>query len=161
MRAIILAVLIGLALSSVHPLFGQQSKEDPFAYCKSVKNWAAPLELEHPPKAICDGIGYPWGGPPKECAGVTWRCQDGEVYGCEIGASGRGCMRFSRSTKPTQALREYCTKNPNQGVPNAANDTAHSWECKGKIPVLDARYGPAQLDKYGYYVGSWKKVSPR
>ena len=41
-----------------------------------------------------------------------------------------------------------------------ANDTAHPWECKGKVPVLDARYGPAQLDKYGYYVGAWKKVSP-
>jgi hypothetical protein len=152
--------LICLAVSPIHPLFAQQSNRDPFSYCRSVKNWAAPLEIEHPPKAICDSIGYPWGGPPKECAGVTWRCQDGEVYGCEIGASGRGCMRWNTSKAPTQSLRQYCAQTPNASVPNAVNDTPYSWSCRGKTPVLDQSVPPPKLDKSGYYADAWKRVLP-
>jgi hypothetical protein len=44
-------------------------------------------------------------------------------------------------------------------VSNAMNDTPYWWNCNGREPVLDTSNLP-QLDKDGYYVGVWKKVSP-
>jgi hypothetical protein len=87
---------------------------------------------------------------------------DGEVYGCETGATGRGCRKVTTTNTPDSSVKEYCAKNPNSSlVPMVANNTASYWRCKGKTPAIDRSTRPDQVDKHGYIEGAWKKMLPQ
>ena len=91
---------------------------------------------------------------------VVWRCMNGHVYGCYLGASGRACQRWSKAKpSPTPSIRKFCATVPDSDVPNAANDTSWSWVCVGKTPVLDKSVAAPILDERGYMVESWKRIS--
>lgn len=87
---------------------------------------------------------------------TAWRCVNSSVYTCELGASGRACMKMSNSRAPTQSVRDYCRRYPNTDVPNAANGTPFTWSCRGTNPVIT---GGAPVDERGYFKESWHKVS--
>jgi hypothetical protein len=134
---------------------------NPFAYCKAAVNKDTEGE-----GGIIDSQ-YAGGNPPdvvvnKMGGACTWRCMDGAVYGCFLGASGRACMKpeSSNSQRQILAMRQFCQQNPNSNVPNAVNNTASQWKCNGTIPVIDNAYPTAPVDKRGYYKDAWVKVSP-
>jgi hypothetical protein len=149
MRAAVVTALIGIVLAA--PAYAQDAAKDPFAYCRAKQNTASE---EGAPNVIGQAV------EPKEPEAVWWKCKNGEVYGCFGGAGGRPCLRWNPSKTPTQSIRQSCARFPNTDVSNSMNDTPYWWKCNGKEPVLNTSNLP-QLDKDGYYVGVWKKVSPR
>src|SRR5215470_15222708 len=115
-----LGALIGLAYVSPSHLSAQQSSGDPFAYCRSVKN-SKPKEDMNPPRAITQAMHE---------ENIMWRCQNGDVYGCVTGASGRGCQRGFSDNDPGPGIRDYCRENPNQEVPMMYHVPGPYWTCK-------------------------------
>jgi hypothetical protein len=164
-RTIILTALIGIASSSLSQVCAEQSRTSPrgpytdvFAFCSAVRST--------PPSDETKDRRYAGQDPPKavvyqmETKGVIWRCQDGEVYGCETGASGRNCRHVTAINTPDDAVREFCAGNPDADfVPNVANYTASSWQCKGRVPVIAGNSPPDEVDKYGYISGAWLKIT--
>jgi hypothetical protein len=176
-RPLISATLIGLAVVSIGSVAAQEQstierttpdrraapppRTDPFAYCRSVKNSEPDFNETNTPRVICERIGFQYGGEFKNvCMGIVWRCQDGNVYGCITGASGRACQHWDTSKKPTQNIRQYCARNPNSGIPNSNNDTPYNWHCNGTLPTMDSRYQAGPFDKQGYFADAWKRISP-
>lgn len=140
---------------------------NPFDYCKAVVDKDSEGE-----GGIIDNR-YVGTNPPDVVVNVmmkkfnvagpyTWRCMDGEVYGCYLGASGRACMKpeSSESKRQMSAMSQFCQQNPNSNVPNAVNNTASQWRCNGTIPVIDNAYPTAPVDKRGYYKDAWYTISP-
>jgi hypothetical protein len=120
-----------------------QTRADIAATCRTMKNTETSGE----------GNDYP--GMPN----TSWRCMNGGIYVCEMGASGRGCMKAGHSTAPTGGVIKWCRENPNSDfVPGAyLSGAAISWKCRGTQPVVVETEG---VDEQGYVKRFWRKVGP-
>ena len=133
---------------------------DPFQYCAAVRN------ADSGEGGIRDsrylGLATPRSiTKAMKDEKVWWRCMDSKVYACALGASGRGCQKWTTRKTATPSVRQYCQAHPNSGiVPNSDNDTIFSWRCKAVTPVLDQKSPPPRLDKRGYMRDSWQQVLP-
>lgn len=141
MRPFIFAALIA-ALAFVPTAFAQ-SASDIAATCRTLKNTESSGE----------------GGDHPGMRNTAWRCMNGSVYVCEMGASGRGCMKAGHSTAPTGGVIKWCRENPNSDfVPGAyLSGAAISWKCRGTQPVVVETEG---VDERGYVKRFWRKVGP-
>jgi hypothetical protein len=88
----------------------------------------------------------------------TWRCMDGKVLVCNLGASGAAC----ESTMPYDADRrkvfvEFCHQNPNSDyiAASISRGLAGEWRCRGVVPVESRRI---PVDKRGYFQSSWRPL---
>src|SRR3954452_14967676 len=119
----------------------QSTRGEIKAYCQRVRNSEASGE---------DRL-YPAQFP------TEWRCVSGAVFICEIGASGRGCLKAEHSTAPTPGVRQWCRENPNADfVPGAyLSSAAISWRCAGTKPAIVETEG---VDEQGYVRRFWRKV---
>jgi hypothetical protein len=87
---------------------------------------------------------------------VFWRCMNSAVYGCNVGASGRGCRVATNSEQQLNAIREYCKQYPNNAyVANAVNYSDSDWGCGAGIPYVVNTY---PLDQAGYLQEAWIRV---
>jgi hypothetical protein len=129
---LVLVLLAGVAFWT-HQAFAQRTAEEIQAYCQRAKNTEASGK---------DNL-YPAQFP------TMWRCMNGSVYICEIGASGRGCMKAGHSLAPTEGVRTWCRQNPNSDfVPGAyLSSAAITWRCQGTRPVVVETEG---VDERGY-----------
>lgn len=86
-----------------------------------------------------------------------WRCMDGAVFACELGASGRACQKMNASKLPTAAISAFCLESPNTGfVPmSVIGNSPASWKCVGTVPQIS---DSVALDKRGFMKGSWAMV---
>jgi S1-C subfamily serine protease len=157
---VILIALAGFMYVSPSHLSAQQNSQltadryaEVFAFCEAVKNTPEfsndPRYVgENPPRVVISAM---------KAEDVVWRCQDGEVYGCETGASGRNCRQVTSIKTPDKDVKEFCAKNPNSSfVPMAVNYTASSWRCRGRVPIREETY---PVDEHGYMSGAWEKIS--
>jgi hypothetical protein len=118
-----------------------QTASDIAATCRAMKNTESSGE----------GNDYP--GMPN----TVWRCMNGSVYICEMGATGEGCIKTGHSTAPHKGIIAWCRQNPNSDfVPSAymAGSPA-SWRCQGTRPVIIETEG---VDEGGYLKQFWQKV---
>lgn len=143
---------------------------DPFAYCKAVGDRdLACVECgdDSPvgdtryvgpsvPRVITSTLRRKLDMPSDEFPAV-WRCMNGNIWGCYLGASGRACTRPDTSVDQ-RAIAQFCVQNPNSNVPNAVNNTPWQWTCNGSTAVIDRRYPAVQLDKRGYMATGWYLV---
>ena len=115
---------------------------DPFAYCEAVVNKdGGPEGFEdirytgpNPPPAVINAMNKAF--PNYSGITVTWRCMDANVYGCFVGASGRGCRIAATDERQLAAIKQFCEQNPNNDfVPNAVNYSDSDWRCDGTTPV--------------------------
>jgi hypothetical protein len=162
-RPLMFASLVALAYVSPSTVSAQQSQTSPperytdvFAFCKAVKNTRPSFTTDdryagqNPPRAVVRAM---------KADDVEWRCQDGEVYGCETGASGRNCRHVTTINTPDEAVKKYCHENPNSSfVPMVANSTASYWRCKDRKPVIDKSWTPDPVDDHGYVSWTWEKI---
>ena len=140
-HAIWLATLLALIWSN--DTLAQNTSSKIQAYCARVKNSEASGE---------DNL-YPAQFP------TVWRCMNGSVYVCELGASGRGCWKTGHSLAPPKGVRVWCRQNPDADfVPGAyLSGAAVTWRCSGTRPVVVETEG---VDERGYVKNFWRKVSP-
>jgi hypothetical protein len=134
--------------------------KDPFTYCKAVVTRDggeggvddSRYVGTQPPDAVIHAM--------MKKVGVTesfaWRCMNGNVYGCYLGASGRGCRIADTSERQVAAIRTFCAENPNSSiVPNSVNYSASDWTCNGNTPIVVESY---PVDHRGYMAGNWVQV---
>jgi hypothetical protein len=158
MKTLVPTIFLLLVIAPIFSMADSTTYKDPFEFCKAVKNVDNSESMDdkryvgpETPSVILKAMGGP----------AAWRCMDGNVYGCFLGASGRACLRWKNvTTSPTQSIRQFCANNPNSWVvPNSVNDTPWSWVCRGTVGVIDTSVKKESLDKRGYFVGAWKKIS--
>ncbi|MGE3960951.1 MAG: hypothetical protein AB7F65_04645 [Dehalococcoidia bacterium] len=140
---------------------------DPWAYCAAVGTVDAPDEHyagEAVPVAVAEGIRFATGASadaPLEffTTGTTWRCMDGEVYACTVGANLPCDARAETSDQPTQEMVEFCRADPQaDAIPAVVTgrETVFAWVCEDGAPVADAQvFHP---DERGYLAEIWYEL---
>lgn len=90
---------------------------------------------------------------------ATWRCEDGKVLVCALGASGDDCSPTSPyDADRRRAFQQFCQQNPGSDyIPHSLTMGLHSeWRCSSRTPV-QIRSWP--LGPHGYVRGAWKRLS--
>lgn len=147
----------------------EESFDDPFAYCRAVGTIDAPdARYKGPalPESIVRGLMKAFGAPADAPLaaferGTSWRCMDGTVYACNVGANLPCTEKPDPDPSPTDAMRSYCAENPDSDfIPMyvTGHATIYSWSCAGKEPRRGARTG--ELDPRGYIASIWHRIPP-
>jgi hypothetical protein len=161
-----MAMMFGAAAAGADAPFS-----DAVAYCQAVVNADAPDARYTGPKVpdwmtaalyTQDEIKAQKKSKVDPARAVVWRCMGGKVWGCVQGNSPI-CGKANQEMKPTAAMREFCTGNPNADVIPLVvigheNPMIYDWRCNGTKPAIarqiftvDARGFPAEL---------WKEIAP-
>jgi hypothetical protein len=142
---------------------------DPFAYCAAVGTIDAPdLRYTGPkvPEAVARGLKQALGAPanaPLEpfLHNTFWRCMDGTVYACTVGANLPCQERADTSRTPTQGMTDFCKNNPNADVIPAVvtgRATVYEWKCTNAVPEVVRQF--AQPDARGFLANIWYAIKP-
>jgi hypothetical protein len=148
---------------------GQATFTDPFAYCAAVGTIDAPdarYTGEQPPAAVVAGIRQAFDAPADTPAdfynnGVFWRCADGQVKACFVGANLPCEAKADLSETPNEGTVAFCNENPSaEVVPAAAagRATVFAWSCADGAPVKGEQV--AQADAQGFIADFWYVIEP-
>ena len=143
------------------------SYSDPFAYCAAVGTVDTPdVRYTGPrmPDAVAQGLRKASGASadaPAEMftTGAYWRCMDGKVYACTVGANLPCDSKANTDKTPTQPEIDFCQANlTSDFIPAAVtgHDTIYEWICKAGQPQAGKQV--FQVDKQGYIVEIWYAI---
>jgi hypothetical protein len=143
---------------------------DPFAYCTAVGTIDTPDSRYTGPRmpdAIAQGL--------KQASGASadaptqlftdnafWRCADGKVLACTVGANLPCTEKADTSRTPTQAEMDFCQANPAAEVIPAAvtgRATVYEWKCTNGSPEIVKQV--AEVDAQGYLAHIWYIIPPQ
>lgn len=141
---------------------------DPFRYCAAVENadrpgsgWAGPAV----PPAIVAGMereGLLQGVPePQIERGVFWRCMDGGVEVCFVGANIPCSEKADTRRTPSPKVAAYCKANPEaKDLPAyvTGRTTLYAWSCAGGQAQITATL--MEPDARGFLAAFWKRLTP-
>jgi putative hemolysin len=141
--------------------------DDPFAYCAAVGTVDAPdARYNGPatPDSVIEGLieqGVVSADAPAEylTEATVWRCMDGQVWACTIGANLPCHEKADMSEDPTEAMKEFCEANPTaDGIPAAVTGraTVYQWTCKAGEPEVVRQVFHA--DPQGYLAEFWYEL---
>lgn len=142
---------------------------DPFAYCAAVGTIDEPdARYTGPavPLSVVEGLRKAMGlseSAPLEplLRGTYWRCMEGQVYACTVGANVPCTEKADVSREPTEAMIEFCRSNPGaENIPAAVTGraTVYAWRCAGEEPVVEKQV--AEPDARGFLSNFWYQISP-
>ncbi len=158
----------GDSLATTAPAESQY--DDPFAYCAAVGTVDAPdARYSGPevPDSVVQGLieqGIVSADAPAEYLTETtvWRCMDGQVWACTIGANLPCHEKADMSEDPTKEMEDFCEANPTaDGIPAAVagRATVYQWTCKAGEPDVVRQVFHA--DPQGYLAEFWYELAPR
>jgi hypothetical protein len=144
--------------------------DDPFAYCAAVGTVDAPDERymgEAVPMVIAEGIRQATGGSlsaPIEffTRGTTWRCMEGAVMACTVGANLPCQTEADTSKAPSQAMTEFCQANQDSSFIPAAitgRATVYTWRCSTGRAVAGTQVNA--VDQRGFIANIWYRLERR
>jgi hypothetical protein len=138
---------------------------DPFAYCARLGTIDTPKGGASPvPTALIPFLRTTLGlsaEAPLTPQSYYWRCMDGAVYVCAIGAN-RPCPSKADRAIHNTGAGNYCRENPvAELVPAYAtgHDTVYEWSCSGGRAVPGKR--TITVDARGYPAEIWYRVLRR
>ncbi len=142
---------------------------DPFAYCAAVGTVDTPDERYAGPKVpdtVARGIMKATNASPNAPLDVFvensfWRCMDGQVYGCTVGANLPCQAKADTNRTPTAGEIEFCRTNPNSDFIPAAvtgRETVYEWRCTSGRPDIVRQV--LQPDRRGFISNFWYAISP-
>ena len=142
---------------------------DPFAYCAAVTTTDAPDARyigPQTPDAIVNGLRTALNAPVDVPAdvyvkGTFWRCMDGSVYACFVGANLPCYSKANTDKTPTQAEQDYCQQNPNSDFIPAVvtgHETIYDWQCQNGAAVAGRPVAPGEAR--GFMSNIWYKLTP-
>ncbi len=141
---------------------------DPFAYCAEVGTADTPgSDYVGPkvPESVLQGLQGALNAPdiPLDVLenGSFWRCMDGIVYACFVGANLPCEARANTDRTPTQGEIDYCQQNPNTDFIPAVvtgRETVYEWRCLNGAPDIVEQV--TQPDAQGFLSDIWYKISP-
>jgi len=146
-----------------------QTFSDPFAYCSAVGTIDAPdARYAGPavPGPIARGLRAAFGAPPDAPAemfvrGTSWRCMDGQVYACNVGANLPCQGRADTRRTPAPPLVEFCRDNRNADVVPmvvSGRETVYEWRCADGAPRIVRQI--ATPDARGFLSDIWYRIAP-
>ena len=159
-----IAVLLGLAVAGVSTA-AAESFDDPFAYCAAVGTIDAPdARYQGPPlpASIERGLRQAVGAPPGDAASFSqsyWRCMDGEVYACTVGANLPCTAKADANRTPGPAPTTFCAEQPDADVIPAyvtGRETVYAWRCQHGAPVIERQVATA--DARGFIAAIWHEI---
>ncbi len=142
---------------------------DPFAYCTAVGTVDEPDARYTGPKTpdvVVKGVLKASGASPDApvevfAQGTFWRCMDGKVYACTVGANLPCTSKADTGRTPTADEKDFCTANPNADVVPAVvtgRETVYEWRCKDGAPeIVRQVFTP---DARGFISDFWYALSP-
>lgn len=141
--------------------------KDPFEYCKAIQTIDTPDDrFVGNKRAIVNAMvrqGLISAKAPKANKNnFLWRCMDGQVYVCQLGANVPCNQKANRSMEPTQAMKDYCKEHPqNDFIPSdiTGRSTIYQWRCQEGSAVIVKEI--TSVDKQGYISGYWTPLKPR
>ena len=143
--------------------------DDPFAYCAAVGTIEAPDSRytgEQPPAAVIKGIRKEF-EPPADAsddfykAGTSWRCADGRVKACFVGANIPCYAKADLSETPNEGTVTFCKENADaEAVPAVATGraTVFAWSCADGAPVKGEQV--LHADAQGFIAEFWYEIAP-
>ncbi len=169
---VLLLVALGLAGCGATPVPAAtatpQTYTDPFAYCAAVGTIDAPgADYTGPavPQSVAQGLQKALNAPetPLDVLenGSYWRCMDGSVYACFVGANLPCEAKANTDRTPTQAETDYCQQNPTADFIPAVvtgRETVYEWRCLNGAPEIVRQL--TQPDARGFLSDIWYKISP-
>jgi hypothetical protein len=141
---------------------------DPFVYCAAIGTTDAPDERYTGPPVpeaivkelrkkvdIADNAPDYW-----VAAGTVWRCMDGRVWACFVGANLPCSERADSSSAPKPRMEAFCKTNPEaDSIPAAVTGraTIYDWRCADGSPsIVTQRFTP---DAGGFLSDFWHELS--
>lgn len=142
---------------------------DPFAYCAAVGTIDAPdarYTGEQPPPAVIAGLRAAFNAPADTPAdlykeGTFWRCADGQVKACFVGANLPCEEKADLSETPNEGTISFCKENPNADVVPAVatgRATVFTWRCVNGAPEKGDQV--FQADAQGFIADFWYVIEP-
>jgi hypothetical protein len=144
------------------------SYNDPFTYCAAVgtvdtpgPNYTGPKVPELVAKGLQTALNAP--DTPLDVLenGSYWRCMDGSVYACFVGANLPCEAKANTDQTPTQAEVDYCQQNPSSDFIPAVvtgRETVYEWSCVDGAPHIVKQL--TQPDAQGFLSDIWYKINP-
>ena len=88
----------------------------------------------------------------------AWRCMDGKVFVCHIGADGYPCQKLDPNPSAAKPVRDFCAAHPGSDfVPMyVIGASATTWRCQGAEPQA---LKTETLDKRDFLKSVWKPLS--
>jgi hypothetical protein len=142
---------------------------DQFAYCAAVgttdtlgPDYTGPKM----PQTIAEALKKASGASPDApldifLKGSFWRCMNGKVYACFVGANLPCDSKANTDKTPTTAETDFCKANPNSDFIPAAvtgHDTIYEWRCNQVAPEIVKQV--FQVDERGYISDIWYPLTP-
>lgn len=167
---------IGLPLLLLLPLLtrfqlpvSSATYSDPFRYCAAVGTVDEPdARYTGPavPPTVAEGLRQAMELPesaPLEplLLGTFWRCMEGQVYACTVGANIPCMEKADVSRTPTEPMIEFCRANPGaEYIPAVVTGraTVYEWRCEGSEPVVERQL--TEPDARGFLSAYWYQISP-
>lgn len=159
----------GVVATSAAPTAGLAAAgySAPFAYCAAAGTIDQPDARYTGPKtpeAVVTGMMKASGAAPDApldafSQGTFWRCMNGQVYACFVGANLPCESKANTSQQPTPEMNDFCTANPaSDFIPAAVtgHDTIYEWACKNGQAVAGQQV--FHVDPQGYIQEIWYKI---
>lgn len=156
----VIAVALWIAVAAVSGARAE-SHDNPFAYCAAVGTIDAPdARYSGPPlpDAVARGLQKAIAAPGA-LAGVSWRCMDGKVYACTVGANLPCTSKADLSRTPGEPLRTFCKQQPDADVIPAyvtGRETVFAWRCQHGAPAIERQV--AEADARGFIAAIWYPI---
>ncbi|HEM62072.1 MAG TPA: hypothetical protein ENO24_07260 [Chloroflexi bacterium] len=162
----LLSIVIGLVGCGATP--APATYTDPFAYCAAVGTIDTPdAAYSGPavPQSVGEGLQKALNVPdmPLDMLinGSSWRCMNGDVYACFVGANLPCDAKANTDRTPTQEEVEFCQANPDsEFIPAVVTgrETIFEWRCREGIPEVVRQVW--QADEQGFLSEIWYEISP-
>jgi hypothetical protein len=152
------------------PAATQQSTfTDPFAYCAAVGTIDTPDARYTGPKmpdTVVKGLMKASGAPASAPLSVFvdnsfWRCMNGKVYACTVGANLPCESKANTSKTPNEGMTNFCQANPNSDfIPavDTGHDTVYEWRCTDGTPAVVKQI--FKVDTRGFISDIWYPINP-
>jgi putative hemolysin len=141
---------------------------DPFAYCAAVGTIDAPgatYSGSPVPESVAKGLQRALNAPDTPLSvlegGSSWRCMNGDVYACFIGANLPCDAKANTDRTPTQDEVDFCQANPDsEFIPAVVTgrETVFEWRCRDGAPEIVRQV--SQPDAQGFLSEIWYRISP-
>jgi len=171
-------MMLSLGLSACVPATPTQSPAaptqaqgygDPFSYCAALGTIDGPGPTYTGPKMPEDLVKkmmQAFGAAPDAPVEVFtqnsfWRCMNGKVYACTVGANLPCLSKANTDRNPTQAMTDFCTTNPGSDFIPAAvtgHETIYTWKCNADRPEVDKQV--FTVDQSGFITEIWYEIKP-
>jgi hypothetical protein len=159
-------VLAGALLAACSPQ-AAASFSDAFAYCAAVGTIDAPDSRytgPRMPEAVAQGLRAASGAAPDApmelfTDNAFWRCADGKVLACTVGANLPCTEKASSDQTPTQEMKDFCQANASAEVIPAAvtgRATVYEWRCASGAPEVVRQV--VEVDAQGFLKDIWYQI---